>query len=307
MSTRRGFTLVELLIALVLTVSVGGIIMGLVSTTQKVSRSQAAVAAMQSNVRAGSLIVPADLREIGYDTMISVPTGFATPNSSPDLITIAPTSIRFRAMRGFGVVCQLGTTEIKVAKPWFYYRDPTTSDSFRLFVENNQAKAADDEWWPIQVTAIDETSTCGARPAWALTVNDLSALTYLISGTTLAITSGIFDGAPLRAWEDMEYGLYQSGGQWWLGARSHSNGDLSYQPVLGPVMADSGVTFRYLDKNEAVIDPTGNTEAARRAVRTIEITVRGETDERVALHGGDNAIANQRLTARVALRNVLRP
>ena len=72
MTTRRGFTLVELLIGLVLLGLVGAVTYQLLVNTQRVSRSQAQHIGMQDNVRSGALIIANELREVGYDQVTAV-------------------------------------------------------------------------------------------------------------------------------------------------------------------------------------------------------------------------------------------
>ena len=67
MTTRRGFTLIELMIGLILLLAVGGVTYQLLVNTQRVSRSQTQHIGMQDNVRSGALIMANELREVGYD------------------------------------------------------------------------------------------------------------------------------------------------------------------------------------------------------------------------------------------------
>src|SRR4051812_5213893 len=67
MTGRRGFTLVELLVSMVLLVIVAGGIYRLLNATQRISRAQAERVDMQSNMRAGALILAAELRAVAYD------------------------------------------------------------------------------------------------------------------------------------------------------------------------------------------------------------------------------------------------
>src|SRR6185295_12727343 len=67
MTSRRGFTLVELIITLVLMLMVAGVTYGLLVNNQRVSRAQTSQVSLQDNVRSGALILGNELREIGYD------------------------------------------------------------------------------------------------------------------------------------------------------------------------------------------------------------------------------------------------
>src|ERR671921_3018084 len=60
----RGFTLVEIMLALVVTLIVTGAMYNLLLTTQRLTRTQSARVALQSSVRAGALIVVNELSEL---------------------------------------------------------------------------------------------------------------------------------------------------------------------------------------------------------------------------------------------------
>ena len=61
---RRGFTLVEVMLALIIMGVVTGAIYKLLNTNQRLAVAQAEQVTLQSNVRTGSLIVPSELREL---------------------------------------------------------------------------------------------------------------------------------------------------------------------------------------------------------------------------------------------------
>jgi prepilin-type N-terminal cleavage/methylation domain-containing protein len=61
---RRGFTLVELIIALVLMTLVGTVIFQLLNGTQRVSTAQSERMMLQSSIRTGALVVPRVARAV---------------------------------------------------------------------------------------------------------------------------------------------------------------------------------------------------------------------------------------------------
>jgi prepilin-type N-terminal cleavage/methylation domain-containing protein len=283
MRTRRGFTLIELMVGIVLVTMVTAIIYSLLLSMQQMSRRQAEQSNLQENVRAGAMILPAELREIGYDS--SQVTGAVTS----DLLVAEPNRVRFRAMRGLGITCALVANELRVWKPMFQVRAPAVGDGLLLFVERNASLAADDDWLQLAVSAVDMNSDCGGQPAIRLT------LATAIDG---GLMSSIFVGGPLRVFQPMEFGLYTSDGRSWLGARSAE--DDAYQPVLGPLADGDGFALSYLDN-------AGNSTINHPAVRTIKVTLRGRSDEPVKVGPGAPQIVPLNLDAYIALRNNLRP
>jgi prepilin-type N-terminal cleavage/methylation domain-containing protein len=304
MTTRRGFTMIELIVALVLTTMVAGVAYQLLANNQRVSRGQASTVGMQDNVRSGLLIVANELREIGYDSV--PPTASATlvlnlgGLASSDILNADPTRIRYRAMRGFGVTCAPPTTALLKLRRSQYYgtRDPQANDKLTIFIEGVPGTGADDAWVQATVTGTtvttctDGTSAIGLNTSWA------------VAAVGTAAVASMLQGGPVRVFEVMEMKNYVSGGKSWLGMFSVTAGS-AIQPVVGPLTdstaSQRGVSFDYRDKNN-------NTTAVLTAIRAVRVTLKGITDERVrrsnASHGGIDSLS---LTTRVALRNSLRP
>src|SRR3954463_11818454 len=109
---RRGLTLVEIVVALALTLIVTGSIHRLLITTQRLSRMQTAQVDLQSNLRAGALVIANELRELNGREG-------GTPDQT-DILSVSPTAITYRAARGIGFLCQspLGGA-IRIARSTF--------------------------------------------------------------------------------------------------------------------------------------------------------------------------------------------
>jgi prepilin-type N-terminal cleavage/methylation domain-containing protein len=283
MRYRRGFTLVEILVSLVVMVIVTGAIYKMLTSSQRLARAQAERVSLQSNVRSGALIVPAELREL--NTVLGNVL-------NTDVLTALPTDITYRAMRGIGFVCQTPTaTEIRVARSSYSaYRDPAAGrDGVYIFIDGNPDIATDDVWLPLGVTGVTAASSCGG------------AIALTVTPSTTALTA-VPVGTPVRIYETMQLQLYSSGGKNWLGARSVSAGETSMQPVLGPLTAN-GLAFEYLDAGgAATTDPT--------AIKSIRVTIRGVTDQNINLGDGSSgalASVQDSLVTQVVLRNAFRP
>jgi prepilin-type N-terminal cleavage/methylation domain-containing protein len=298
MSSRRGFTLVELLIVMVMLTLIGGALTRILLNSMRVSAGQMVQADMQSNVRTGGLVLPIELREVGYDSNIT--TGVVTP----DLLLINDNFIQFRAGRGFSSTCGTPSlTEWRIRKPSYGMRAPAVSDGFMLYVENDPNTGTDDQWVPLTVTAIDANGLCtGGQPDSA----------YILTTSTPEVSPGVnltlanvFVGGPVRFFEIMRFGSFvDADGLRYIGARSISAGEGAYRAVAGPIAAADGLEFWYYDRNASLLDPS---VAAPATVRAVEVRITGATRNTSTLAGTLPRTNRTMFTrTRVALRNTLR-
>jgi prepilin-type N-terminal cleavage/methylation domain-containing protein len=261
--SRLGLTLIELLVSLVILGVIGAVTYKFLANTQRVTRSQSELVNLQSNIRTGVLVVPTELREIGVG-----PAG-------SDIVSMNGTGIEYRAARGLGY---FGLRSIVPGR-----------DSLFVFVEGNTGISSDDVWARLAITSVDPASTCGPDPAIAIGVAGLTALPGGVGALDV--------GGPVRPFEVMELRLYSSGGKFWLGARSVSGGELSLQPVLGP-LTSNGLELAYFNA-------AGNPTANRNQVRSIRVAIRGVTDQltRGPAGTGPTGYVQDSLITTVSLRN----
>ena len=225
MRCRRGFSLAELVVAMVLFLIVSGTVFSLLNHTQRVARAQAERVDLQGNLRAGALIIPAELRMLGYD---SVP---GSPAVGSDIVAMGPDSIVVRAVRSSGIVCQLAanavTLDTAASRYYSATRLPVSGgrDQLMLFFELDPSSTADDRWVSGRpITSVGPgvcTAAYGSRPGLRL-------------GTLLGVTGhadSLTIGTPFRTYEVMVYRLYRSGSNYYLGARSASAGEAAPVPV----------------------------------------------------------------------------
>lgn len=285
MAQRRGFTLAEILVALTLMLIVSGAVYKLLVTTQRVSRDQAQRVNLQSNVRISSLAVLNDLREIGT---FSGGTG-----DRNDILSIAPSTISYRAMRGAGFVCETPTaTQVRISRNTFSgYRDPQPGrDAFYVFLDGDPDTDVDDAWLPVAIAAVSTTTACPGALGSGIT----------LTTPNTPVLAALPAGTPIRVYEVMELTLHQADGKSWLGARSVSGGE-AVQPVLGPLAEENGLEFEYLNAaGAATADITG--------IKSIRVTIRALSEGPVhaGLDGGLTQIQEELIT-QVALRNAFRP
>jgi prepilin-type N-terminal cleavage/methylation domain-containing protein len=310
MTTRRGFTMVELMVALVLVLIVGGVTYQLLVNNQRVSRAQTSQVSLQDNVRSGALILGSELREVGYDEVTAASAGAVkqVPGlpvvNNPDLVAIGPDSIRYRAMRALGFTCSFdkATGDIVLRTPLQQQqRAIALTDRAMVYVENDPKTAKDDVWLHANITTPETPQNCpDGKPGTRFRVL-FDAATV---GTVLDPAHTVV-GGPVRIYEVMLLRSYVNGGQTWLGMRSISDAGSVIQPVVGPLSgtapADSGLALVYRDVNNAVTAVPNN-------VRSIDVTLKGITDAPVRTKKASySTVDSLSLSTRVALRNALRP
>ena len=303
MSGRRGFTLLELTVAMVLALLVAGVVQRLLIHGQRLARAQAERMALHDNVRVAALVLAGELAGIGYDEITpaaSAALGYPAAIRS-DLLAIERGAVTYLAGRGAGRVCGVGSgppAEIVIAESsWESPRAPRATDSLLVFAESDPATGSDDAWIHLGIASAGAGSCPGGEAGIAVRVAAPAPLDP-------AALARVTPGAPARLAEVMQMRYYQSGGKSWFGMRSLSTGE-AITPVAGP-LADSSASVRGLALvyRNAADAPTSDPAA----VRTVEITLLGVTDQ--PIHGRDlrrPLVDSFALTTRVALRNALRP
>jgi prepilin-type N-terminal cleavage/methylation domain-containing protein len=278
--SRRGFTLVELLIGLVLLAIVSTTIYRVLTSSTRISRTQTEQVSLNSAVRIGSQVVGSELKEMGITTA-----------GVSDIQAMSANGITYRALRATALACQVSATEVRIrTTPLFASRTIVAGqDSLLLFVEGDPNLGTDDSWLALPITAVGNT-TCGAETAISLSTTINTVVTPLAQ---------IVVDAPVRTFEVMELGIVNQGGQNWLGVRSVSAGQ-ALQAALGPITAN-GLGFTYLDAAGAVT-------ASRAQVRSINVMIRGQTDRTVRLAGdAPLQVVQDSLAMRITLRNAPHP
>ena len=198
-------------------------------------------------------------------------------------------------MRTTGMACGVTGTQVFLRNSLTYgYRDIVAGgrDRLFLFLDGDQTTGADDSWRELKVTGNVAGVCPDGTAARILTVTKTDDTQPVV--TPAGLVDSVFTDTPVRSFERMEMRLYETGGRWWLGARSVSGGGV-LEPVLGPLTAD-GLLFTYRDRN-------GNATGTIADMRMIEITLRGQTDSRIWNGNNTMAIDEDALTTRIRLRN----
>jgi prepilin-type N-terminal cleavage/methylation domain-containing protein len=282
--TRRGFTLVELLIALLLMGIVTAAFYSSLTTNQRAYQKQTQVMDLQQNMRAATAILPSELREIDA--------------SEGDISAMSATSITFRAHRWMGFICTApvmpvlaNPTTMVVRRDPFYGRWPINIATDSLFVryEGDDASRKDDGWARARPTVPVVAAGCpDTKPGLLITMN-------LNLGALPNVAGAITSGSPVLGYEIVTYGLYQPPGStdWFIGLTT-ANGR---QPLIGPLLPN-GLSLSYYDS-------TGVVTANRDSVARVDIVVRALTNQQVRSTTGASTLARvvDSVRTSVALRN----
>ncbi len=274
-AARRGFTMVETMLALAVTLIVTGATYNLLLNTQRLTRAQSARVSLQSTVRAGALIVANELSEL------SAVSGGSTLQN--DVLAPGAHAITYRTARGVGFICQTaGPAVVRLARSSFSgHRDPQAGrDEALVFVPGDSA-GSPDTWVAVKISSVATTFACPAGGGPGIT------LTLSASPSPLLVE----EGTPVRLVEPMELRLYQADDAWWLGARSVNTGE-AIQPLVGP-LASNGFRLEYLD---ALGGPTVD----RTGIKSIRVTIRAIE---AAAPDATRLRQEEELTTQVALRN----
>jgi prepilin-type N-terminal cleavage/methylation domain-containing protein len=286
---RRGFTLVELMIALVLLGIVSAAVYQVLISDQRIYQAQTQRIDLQQNIRAAATILPAEFRVLNA--------------SDGDILAMSSDSIRIRAMRAFGIICSAPV--LGVVPPngrlftlrnsmTFGSRSLAIGDSVLVYYEGAVSNRNDDGWIRGRVTLVTPAVGCTGdlRPGTQITT-DLVAADF--NAPLRTNTNGnIPSGAPVWGYEIDTYKLYQApDNKWYLGVRDQNN---VIQPLVGPLIGNNGLTLSYYDA-------AGVVTAVPTSVAQIEIKVRGRTAQPVRQADGTQAPQVDSILARVALRN----
>ncbi len=286
---RRGFTLVEVLITLVVMGIVMAALYRVLISNQRTYQAQTQRIDMQQNIRAAAAILPAELRELDA--------------SDNDIRAMSATSITIRAMRYLGLVCAtpvLGGSVSGVAvtirrAPFWGARDiNVATDSLLIYYDGDPATRLDDDWAFAQPSAVVDATCADGSPGRLITLSLGVGPGFPLPNVPGAISQG----APLRGFETVTYQLYQPAGDtsYYIGMQP-AGGFL--QPLIGPVLAN-GLTLTYYDS-------TGAATGDPRRVARIDFAVRARTAQplRSETGTGTSTLANavDSVNTSIALRN----
>lgn len=298
--TRPGFTLVELLAAIVITSLLGAALFRLVDRSQRFARGIAAMADQRAQLAVASFAVESELQG-------------AAP-ADGDLVAASDSAVAYLGRVGSAVACNVGASALDlapaglasgVAITW-WNSTPQPADSLLVFDEGASRGAADDRWWHTALVGVSSLPNACLQSPYVDSIADAGK-----SGWRLAIAAPlpptIAAGAPVHVVRPQRFALYRSGSEWMLGWTEWNHAGAGWhviQPVAGPLLpyasglAGSGLSLAWRDSLGA---PIATVPGA--SVGAVALTLRGTTREMVRMDGVAAGLRRDSLSRHVALRN----
>lgn len=278
---RPGFTLPELMIAMVLTSLVMGTLITVIVRQQRFYRGATEVIDTRSQTRQAINLLPNDLR------MLSSNLG--------DLVTMRDSSVEINATVGSAVACRVGLLSITLP-PLNAVNGPFTSwtapprvgDAAHVYIDTLGTFRVH------EITAVDSnTVQCPGGPGTFLdAVADAGKWRYQLVLSPAPTVTDQVAGAPVRITRRVRYSLYQSptDRQWYLGYRDQTAVATGLNPVLNPVQPVSGPYRPYATDGTSGIrflyfTSTGVQTAVPSQVARIDVAVRATTAGQIHIAG----------------------
>jgi hypothetical protein len=248
MLTRHGFTLVEAVVATVLTAFVGALLVSLLLRGQAVIVFERGRMEAQRTLRSGALFA-------SYEWSGFEPGG-------GDLMALGRSRLQYRGPRGLAFSCAARADAVVVRQDLRYGVRAWVAgrDSLLVYAAGDSVAGTSPRWESLPLTGVIAGVCADGSTGLALQTT--------IDPARLSLPE-VIPGSPVRMFEPMESRLYQSQGDWWLGLRSLTGGG-SIQPALGPLTAN-GFELRFRDRAGV---PTTDPALAVALTATIRVSSR---------------------------------
>ena len=288
---RAGFTLVEMLVALVITALLTTVIWQLVRTQSRFVAFESQREDAQANGRAAVDIVAGDVRA-------ALPQGIISAKDSV-LVLALP--------KAWGVLCATNTAISMTAV------FPTMApDAFTVLANGgtgvvvNTAATSTPIWLPrpaLDNTRATVTAIAAANAAAVCTTATGTVSAYTLTGTNFPIGAA---GTLVSLYQLVRYDVGQSEGKWWVRRSNGINADNTFSmvPLAGPVFARDSMRFTYYTGAAATLaNPAPGTAVATldqlSRVKFKVVTVSS------GAYGGTSSVNRDSTT--ILLRNRVRP
>ena len=303
---RRGITLPEMMVVLVLLGLVVGGLMTVLVRQQRFYTGTSEIIATKGSARQAVDILSSELRGISTGTRNGAP-------NNVDIYAMSDSSLTFRSQFGGSVLCTIDPTRTIITLPprlmaaqnalTSFLSDARAGDSVFVFDQGAQAGTNDDRWQRVALARDPGVGACPTTPN-GFTGSAVEAAASIQIVLTNALNPGVALGAPIRFFRPASYSLYQGpGGDWWLGYFScPGNACTARQAVSGPYRpyagagGPSGLAFAYFDS-------TGAVTANPRFVARIDVVARSQSQYNLDVANVRNRKYQDSLGVSIAVRN----
>lgn len=270
---RRGFSLIELLVGLVLGVLVLGVVVQMMIVQGRGYRKQREQIDVSETAREAAALLAGDLRQ-------------SVMGGSP-LAAMGPGMVALRSHRGLGTICAKHPLLARYGL-W------KTGGNIVAGIDDSALvyQLGGDKWTALKISAVGTPVAMGVTACAWPGGRPPDVVVEVAVGTT-SDTSYIKVGAPFRSFRRVEYAEYQLNNRWWLGRKVGAAA--SYDQLTGPLVSPAnGLTFAYYDTLGAVTTSPS-------AVGSVAFTLRTESFKNTHV-GATYVYQRDSLTTRVALR-----
>jgi prepilin-type N-terminal cleavage/methylation domain-containing protein len=277
---RRGFTLVELLVALVITGLLASVIFQMMSGQSRIVAVQSAKEEVQQNVRGSLEVISSELR-----------------GAVPQAITAADDqSLTYMQPRIWGILCiPVSTSEFVMLLPDASATLPAAGVGTGVLVNTNTTGGTNWVPAPPAQALVNQITNLGTAVPADCNNTGFSGSLQAVRVTTSVAIAGMAAGQTVGLYSILQYDVGQVDGEWWL-RRSNGmvNGVPDPQPLAGPVEPDN-VGFTYLD---AAGNELATPVATPSSIRMVRVQVVSNSTQKL-----DDRVQRDSGAVTVTLRN----
>lgn len=300
-ATRRGLTLPELLIAIIMLAIIGGGLTRVLVKQQQYYKDASLTASAKRELRLGATVLPSELRSVS--------------SSGGDILSMSESDIEMRAYIGSSVICAYVNDEIWVPPTNLarhtlttFVVPPAIGDTVFIYDEGPLKGAEDDTWIARRIIGgSTSTTACPGGPYTDPVFDPPATKRRLKYELDTPLPATVVVGAVVRFSRPVRYRIYQeSSGAWYLGLQEYTgNAWAAAAPLAGPYRAfasndnaTSGLQFRFYDTlGVRVTNMANRTDVAR-----VDVFLRTNAGTSAITERKGSALRDSVLM-RVAIRN----
>jgi type II secretory pathway pseudopilin PulG len=273
-AARRGFALIELIVALVVGIIVVTSVVQMMIAQSRGWRKQREVIDVRETAREAGAMLAWDLRQSAL--------------GQSSFSAISANSITLRSPRGLGIICAKHATLPRYGLWKTGGNIQASADDSALVYQIARGK-----WSPLKITAVGTPGAMGVTAcAWPGARPPDVVVEFAVG--TKNDTAYIKVGAPFRDFKRVQYAEYQLNNRWWLGRKVGSAA--TYEQLTGPLVppTSNGLAF-------AFYDTLGTVTVNPAAVGSVALTLRTESFKNAG-SGTFYGYQHDSLTTRVSVR-----